>query len=453
MVRLLALLVGDVGAFLLAWGLAVAGAVLLERGVWHQLWPFNSPVGSLFVLGALAALGVFAFLGQYTKRAAFWDEVSIVWRSLAIVALGSFALSFFAQVAYTRTQFLLAWVLAFLLIPMARLAMREMLLLSGQWRLRALVVGQGINADEARLAILQERHLGLEVVATVGEMTSDVALQAQALECSTVIIAPQNFESPRPRVLAEVLTTTHRFDVLLAPPLWGLPVHGMQIQSFVSSDAVFLRLQQNLLKRRAIWTKRVADVIGASLALLLFSPLMLWAALRIWLEDGRPIFYRQMRIGEGGHEFGFYKFRSMVRDADQALELWRTDHPELYAKYQKNFKLADDPRLLRCGKWLRRMSIDELPQLWNVLRGEMSMVGPRPFLHRELERVTPEAIASYKSVKPGITGLWQVSGRSNAAFEQRLALDNWYVRNWSLWLDFVILMKTVRVVLTGRGAL
>lgn len=452
MLRLLVLLVGDMVAFVLAWGLAIAGAVLLNRGTWDQLCPVNSQVGTLFVLGALVVLGVFFLLGQYTKRNAFWDEISVAWRGLALVALGSFALSFFTQVAYTRTQFLLAWTFAFLLIPVARLAVREVLLSRGKWRLRALLVGRGSNADEARLAIEQERHLGLEVVACLDDFAPDIAAQAQTLGCRTIIIAPRDFELPRLQALAEMLNTKQRFDVLIAPPLWGLPVHGMQIQSFVSSDAVFLRLQQNLLKRRAIWTKRAADIVGASLALLLFSPLMVWAALRIWMEDGRPVFYRQMRVGKDGKEFGFYKFRSMVRDADQALERWRTEHPELYAKFQENFKLAEDPRLLRCGAWLRRMSVDELPQLWNVLRGDMSMVGPRPFPRRELERFTPEGIEFYKSVKPGITGLWQVSGRSDAAFDQRLALNNWYVRNWSLWLDFVILMKTVRVVLSGRGA-
>ncbi len=123
-------------------------------------------------------------------------------------------------------------------------------------------------------------------------------------------------------------------------------------------------------------------------------------------------------------------------------------------RYQSaNFKLADDPRLLKVGSWIRRSSIDELPQLWNVLRGDMSLVGPRPLLRRELPKYPEQAMALYAQVRPGITGLWQVSGRSHTTFEQRAAFDGWYVRNWSLWVDWVILLKTVRVVFSGRGAM
>lgn len=456
MPRVLALFAGDVIAFVWAWTAAVALAAMFGRAQWSQLWPLSNMVGTLYLLGVLVVFVVFALGGHYTKRAAFWDEVRAIWRSLVLVALSSFAMGFFVQVTYTRVQFILAWLLAFALVPLLRLAVREVLLPRGMWRLRALLVGTGDNAEEARLAVRQERHLGLEIVARVDEQALSsaeaVAEQAAAQGCSAIIIASQEAESPSLQALVEALDTRQQFEVFVVPPLWGLPVHGMQVQSFVSRDVVFLRLRQNLLRRRAMWIKRAVDIMGASMALVLLSPVMLWAVLRIWLEDGCPVFYTQRRVGQGGREFDFYKFRSMVCDADAVLERWSQENPGLYAQFQENFKLADDPRVLKVGGFMRKTSIDELPQFWNVLRGDMSLVGPRPFPHRELERFTPEAIQLYKSVKPGITGLWQVSGRSDAAFEQRLALNNWYVRNWSLWLDFVILMKTVRVVLSGRGA-
>ena len=201
-------------------------------------------------------------------------------------------------------------------------------------------------------------------------------------------------------------------------------------------------------------TKRSLD-IGASIALLLLlSPLMAWVCWKIWREDGGPVFYSHPRVGKGGRDFQFIKFRSMVKDADARLEAWRAAHPDLYRSYEdNNFKLEDDPRVLRVGNWIRATSIDELPQLWNVLRGDMSLVGPRPLLQLQFPVYDAEARVLYEAVLPGITGLWQVSGRSDTSFAQRALMDIWYVRNWSLWVDWVILLKTVHVVLSRRGAM
>jgi undecaprenyl-phosphate galactose phosphotransferase len=174
--------------------------------------------------------------------------------------------------------------------------------------------------------------------------------------------------------------------------------------------------------------------------------------LRIRSENGAPAIFAQERIGLDGRVFRFLKFRSMVRDAENILSRWRTERPELWDEYQRNnFKLRDDPRMLRVGRWIRRTSIDELPQLFNVLKGEMSLVGPRPLLGRELT-IYGDTIELYKQVRPGITGLWQISGRSETRFADRAAYDAWYVRNWSLWYDFVILLRTVKVVFLREGA-
>ena len=141
----------------------------------------------------------------------------------------------------------------------------------------------------------------------------------------------------------------------------------------------------------------------------------------------------------------------MVIDAESRLRQYLTTHPELHAEYQRNFKLRDDPRVTRIGRLLRRTSLDELPQLFNVLRGQMSLVGPRPLLDRELE-CYGDGFALYRQVHPGITGLWQTSGRSETTFAERASLDAWYVKNWSLWYDIVILLRTVKVVFWREGA-
>jgi undecaprenyl-phosphate galactose phosphotransferase len=142
----------------------------------------------------------------------------------------------------------------------------------------------------------------------------------------------------------------------------------------------------------------------------------------------------------------------MAVDADERLQRWRIENPELYAEYQKTFKLIEDPRVTKLGAWLRKTSIDELPQLVNVLRGEMSLVGPRPVLERELIEFYGTAAALYKRVRPGLTGLWQVRGRSDTTYEQRVILDEWYILNWSFWYDIVIVLQTVWVVILRKGA-
>jgi len=203
----------------------------------------------------------------------------------------------------------------------------------------------------------------------------------------------------------------------------------------------------------ARFVKRAFDVGAATLLLLLVAPLFAWVAWRIRREDGAPVLFTQMRVGRGGREFRFLKFRSMVRDADAILGRWRTEEPELYRRYvENNFKLPEDPRVMRVGRWLRRSSLDELPQLINVLRGEMSLVGPRPLLARELPYYSAEALELYAAVPPGITGLWQISGRSGTSFKERAACDVRYVGNWSLWRDLVILVRTIPVVLRRDGA-
>jgi undecaprenyl-phosphate galactose phosphotransferase len=168
-------------------------------------------------------------------------------------------------------------------------------------------------------------------------------------------------------------------------------------------------------------------------------------------QTGGPAIFSHRRIGRYGLAFGCLKFRTMVPDAEDALRRLLESDPRARAEWERDFKLREDPRITPVGEFLRRTSLDELPQLWNVLKGEMSLVGPRPVIEEELERYGDQ-VGYYLETRPGITGLWQISGRNDTGYEDRVALDSWYVRNWSLWYDLVILVKTVGVVMRGRGA-
>jgi lipopolysaccharide/colanic/teichoic acid biosynthesis glycosyltransferase len=197
--------------------------------------------------------------------------------------------------------------------------------------------------------------------------------------------------------------------------------------------------------------KRWMDVCAGAAALILLSPLLLAISLLLALDSPRQIFYRQARIGLDGRPFMLYKFRTMRAGSEESFqELLRRD-PALRLEYAERQKLARDPRLTRLGRYLRRTSLDELPQLWNVLRGEMSLVGPRPFLPEQVSLYGP-AIRFYVRVQPGLTGLWQVSGRNELSFEERVGCDLSYLAHWSIWLDLAILLRTPWVVFTQRGA-
>ncbi len=196
--------------------------------------------------------------------------------------------------------------------------------------------------------------------------------------------------------------------------------------------------------------KRLIDIIGSLALLVLFSPLFLVVAFMVSL-DGGPVFYRHKRIGRDGKPFGCLKFRTMILGAEACLNEYLSYHPEQRREWEQDQKLAFDPRVTAIGNVLRRLSLDELPQLVNVLVGEMSLVGPRPVTEGELKHYGAAASA-YLAVRPGLTGPWQVSGRNDVSYATRVAMDEAYVRNFSLWNDIVILLRTPGVVLSKKGA-
>jgi undecaprenyl-phosphate galactose phosphotransferase len=198
--------------------------------------------------------------------------------------------------------------------------------------------------------------------------------------------------------------------------------------------------------------KGVMDYAGAALALILISPVFLYASWRIKRDDGGKAFFAQKRVGHNLREFKMYKFRTMVLNAESMLrELLKDD--EVRREYEVAFKFKDDPRITGVGKFLRKTSLDEIPQIFNVLKGEMSLIGPRPFVPQEIEPRYGDAAAQIYQVKPGLTGLWQVSGRNNISdFQHSRDLDLYYIYNWSLWLDIVIIIRTIQIVINGHGA-
>jgi Undecaprenyl-phosphate galactose phosphotransferase WbaP len=210
-------------------------------------------------------------------------------------------------------------------------------------------------------------------------------------------------------------------------------------------------MKRELLHKSSQFAKRTLDLGLTVVGGLLILPLIGAIAAAVKFSSSGAVFYSQQRIGLGHQRFMAWKFRTMVENADQLLEEHLAKNPLLREEWNETHKLRQDPRVTRIGRILRRTSLDELPQIWNVLKGEMSLVGPRPVVSAEVEKYG-ESFDFYSAVRPGITGLWQVSGRSNTSYSERVALDVRYVRHWSVWLDIYLLARTFRVVFRGSGA-
>jgi Undecaprenyl-phosphate galactose phosphotransferase WbaP len=206
-----------------------------------------------------------------------------------------------------------------------------------------------------------------------------------------------------------------------------------------------------LLSEHSRHLKRSFDVVVALAAAVIALPLMLIIALAIVLESGGPVLFGHSRIGRGRRAFRVWKFRTMVVDGDEILRRHLAENPAAALEWELNHKLKYDPRITRVGRLLRRSSLDELPQIWNVLRGEMSIVGPRPIVEAEIPKYGP-AFRLYTHVAPGLTGLWQVSGRNDTSYDRRVELDTEYIRRWTPGLDVKLVLNTVKVVFAGTGA-
>jgi Undecaprenyl-phosphate galactose phosphotransferase WbaP len=238
-------------------------------------------------------------------------------------------------------------------------------------------------------------------------------------------------------------------NVLVVPELFSLAHFGAPTRQL--GAILGIEVQRQLLLYWPRFTKRLLDLVLTSLGLLLIAPLFALISWLIKLDSRGPIFYLQKRLGQDGVRFSAFKFRTMHGDGEQRLAEVLARDPALRVEYEQFHKLSVDPRVTRVGRLLRKYSLDELPQLLNVLLGQMSLVGPRPYLEREIEAMTGrEAIVL--RVKPGITGYWQVTERNASTFEHRVRLDVEYVRSWSPWLDLYVIARTVPVVLGGTGS-
>lgn len=302
----------------------------------------------------------------------------------------------------------------------------------------------GILDDSPISEDLPQKFLLMGTLENAAEIIHDSSVK-------TVIITAPGMEKEKLQTLLENIQPYVR-DIIFVPDLIGVPLYNVEAQTLFNEQIMMLSLRNNLARRRNRLFKRLFDTVVGGLLCVPIFPILFIIAACIKLDSKGDAFFNGQRIGQHGKTFTCYKFRSMYINAGDILEEYLASHPAAQTEWNTFAKLRDyDPRVTKVGKWIRKYSLDELPQILNVIKGDMSLVGPRPYLPREKEDIG-EYLSTITLTVPGITGFWQTSGRNDVSFAGRVAMDTWYVRNWSIWLDLMYLFKTAKIVFTGKGA-
>ena len=357
----------------------------------------------------------------------------------------------------------LAYALYLVALPIFRGSLRTLLANRSWWGFPTFVCGDDATTLRVYDWLLNNRRLGLKPVGVIanrdgvnvqgdepwyaGTWSQTRELAEQKNVYWAVIVPPEAGPTTMANSIAEYLTAIPHIHIV--SDLSDLSDGWAKHQQFEGLAGV--QIQQNLMLPLPRITKRCMDLVASLIGGILLLPLLFYIAVAVKMSSRGPILYAHDRIGKNGRHFKAWKFRSMFQDSGVVLEQFLEIHPDLRDEWERDHKLRYDPRVTRIGRFIRKTSLDELPQIWNVIRGDMSLVGPRPIVTAEIVKYGAY-YGLYTMVTPGITGLWQVSGRNNTTYEERVQLDAYYVRNWSPWLDMYLLIRTIRIVLFADGA-
>jgi len=462
--------------------LTIADALALFLAFWFagartiqtsdlNAWGFDSSRALSFFLIALATLALFKLKGHHVKRRPYSNEIREVLKIVMVMGLIDAALLFLSKRDSSREALLGVWLLTPCFVLILRGLVKFILMKAGGWIRPMVIIGWGENALQTARAFDEEALMGYRLVAFLIpegrerfennylnrtkqsvpciSLGSDPEMTLKALgDPHAVVALEQGGIDAYQGMIQQVSRRVINMQVV--PAVRGLPLYGMEVNHFFTHEVLLLTMRNNLARPGLQLIKRCFDLSASIAVIIIGSPVLLWIAAKV-LASGRPIFYGHRRVGQNGKHFLCYKFRTMAVNADVLLKELLERDPQARAEWDRDFKLKNDPRITSIGGFLRKTSLDELPQLWNVLKGEMSLVGPRPVVDAELERYGNQ-VDYYLEAKPGVTGLWQVSGRNDVSYDTRVYLDAWYVKNWSLFNDIVILLKTVKVIFKKDGA-
>lgn len=412
-------------------------------------------------------ISLLGYAGFYTKRQNFWLDTKDVVRSVAFCLLIVLAIITLSKMTdeVSRLFVLFLFLYTLFVIPILRVFVKKQLHRKDIGIEQVIVVSDFDDAQGICQMIQRDVYLGYRVGCVFSNKRGKIDIDGNNISV---------YSSTRwLKRIARIKGVTTAFISLKHDRAFNGDVHHIQmiiknvyvlpdidlishlnteIVPLFQDDAPFLYIRNNLKEPVNTMIKGVFDYAVSLLLLPIFIPIVLVLAVMIKMDSKGSVFFRQQRVGRGGKEFYVYKFRTMFVDCETRLKEYLENNPLAKEEMEVYCKLKDDPRVTRMGRILRKTSLDELPQLLNVLKGEMSLVGPRPAFQNELEQYYGNLAEFYKEVKPGITGLWQVSGRNQLTMKDRARLEAFYVINWSLWLDIIIILKTVKVVLFKEGA-
>ncbi len=417
----------------------------------------------ILVQGLVIFIVIYALNGLYPGfgRTAV-EETQQIFYSLTL-GYGVLALVIYFQQAgqdMSRWSFVVGWAFGCILNMALRFAARNRFSLLPWWGTPVLVVGPTERARDVIRRLTNSRRMGLRPVLVYDEVcppeitkvlkvpvTSSLAVVEALIETRHLeyaVFVGRDIQDQILRWLGE------RFSSVLVV-LDNSPLGSLWVRTLDLEGRLTLKTQYHLLDRKATITKRFLDLlVGLGLGIILL-PFMAIIAMLIRIDSPGPIVYAQERMGRGGKKFPCYKFRTMKIGSEELLEELLQSDSSARREYQRYHKLARDPRITRVGKFLRKFSLDELPQLWNVITADISLVGPRAYLPRECSEMGSYASLIFR-IPPGLTGWWQVMGRHSTTFDERLRLDEYYLSNWSLWMDGFIVIKTIWILLSGKGA-
>ena len=403
----------------------------------------------------------------YNRRAQFWQIIQKLFVTSCYAITSIIILLYIARIAGSTSRMFIAvfWILSFILLVVFRYMGKKILEKYQLLQVPVLIIGAGKTAELLVQGIKDDAGMGYKIIGLLEDNKveegilekypvlgkfSDAEQVISKYNIQHVFIAAPGLEQGKlTKLIYKVQSLVKSMGVI--PNLVGVPMGGIEAESLFNEKLMLLRLRNNLARPVNRWIKTIFDYVLTVTGTIAISPVLIVIALWIYKDSPGPVIFKHRRIGKNGKEFNCYKFRSMCVDAKEKLEQLLANDPEARAEWEKDFKLKNDPRITKSGAFLRKTSLDELPQIFNVLKGEMSLVGPRPIIRDEMQRYG-EYIDDYLMVKPGITGMWQVSGRSDTGYKERVQLDSWYVRNWSVWLDVMLLWRTMKIVVQRKGA-
>lgn len=465
------LVLTDLSAIILSLKLAIFMRVHLAPHMDARFRPSTFPLQHYLAFGWLWLVPIvfLAVEGLYTRRRSFWNEVGHLIKAVGLSLVAMLAALALTEIApfVSRTTILLTAMNLLFLLPLVRYWTKRTLRALGPWRKQILILGVTDMAMLAMRGLTSDPFLGYEVaglldedLTTTGQCVgvcegtpvhvlgnlSEAQEQMQRTNSRDILIAMPNL--PKGKLLALIYDLQPQCDsIYVVPHLWGLPMMNLQVDGFLRERVMMLKLSNDLAKPWNFCLKRGFDLLLGTAVALLTLPVCVVLAILIKLDSEGPVLFDQERLGYRGGSFRCLKFRTMHVNSEEILAKYLECNPLAASEWQKFAKLRYyDPRLTQIGRFLRRWSLDELPQIVNVLKGEMSLVGPRPYLLQERARMGVD-IHTIVSARPGITGFWQVSGRNHLTLEERVQLEAWYVRNWTLCLDCIILAKTFSAVL------